>query len=87
MRQNTISIQRTSDRRNVEGTRPVLVSRAEIAKRHRITAMTLASFAVDNIPVNPDTQHIFQDFVDGRIATNEEVDELLHAHYSKIAFG
>lgn len=32
---------------------PTLVSPAEIAKRRRINADTLASFAVDNIPVNP----------------------------------
>lgn len=40
--------------------RPILVSQQEIEKRRRITASTLASFAVDNIPINPDTQHIFK---------------------------
>lgn len=65
--------------------RPILVSRQEIEKRKRINADTLASFAVDNIPVNPDTQHIFDDFVEGRIATNKEVKELLHAHYTELA--
>lgn len=64
---------------------PTLVSPAEIAKRRRINADTLASFAVDNIPVNPDTQHIFDDFTNGKIATSKEVKELLHAHYSAIA--
>ena len=65
--------------------RPILVSQQEIAKRRRINSDTLASFAVDNIPVNPDTQHIFEDFMEGRIATSKEVKELLHAHYTKLA--
>ncbi|AMT97383.1 MULTISPECIES: antitoxin VbhA family protein [Psychrobacter] len=65
--------------------RPILVSQEEIEKRRRITSSTLASFAVDNIPINPDTQHIFKDFVEGKIATNEEVTALLHAHYTKVA--
>lgn len=58
--------------------RPILVSEAEIAKRRRITADTLASFAVDNIPVNPETQCIFDDFLEDKIATNAEVKALLH---------
>ena len=67
--------------------RPVLVSRQEIEKRRRINFDTLGSFAVDNIPVNPDTQHIFQDFEEGKIATSKEVKALLHAHYTKVALG
>ncbi|MGP5120868.1 antitoxin VbhA family protein [Psychrobacter sp. Marseille-P5312] len=67
--------------------RPILVSRQEIEKRRRINFDTLGSFAVDNIPVNPDTQHIFQDFEEGKIATSEEVKALLHAHYTKVALG
>lgn len=67
--------------------RPILVSRQEIEKRRRINFDTLGSFAVDNIPVNPDTQHIFQDFEEGKIATSKEVKALLHAHYTKIALG
>ena len=65
--------------------RPIIVSQQEIEKRRRINFDTLASFAVDNIPVNPDTQHIFKDFEEGRIATSKEVKALLHAHYTKIA--
>ena len=66
--------------------KPVLVSEAEIAKRRRINAETLASFALSDLPpANPETQHIFDDFVEGRIATNEEVVQLLHEHYSAIA--
>lgn len=65
--------------------RPILVSQQEIGKRRRIKFDTLASFAVDKIPVNPDTQHIFKDFEEGRIATSKEVKALLHAHYTKIA--
>ena len=65
--------------------RPILVSQKEIEKRRRINSDTLGSFAVDNIPVNPDTQHIFKDFEEGKIATSKEVKVLLHAHYTKIA--
>lgn len=65
--------------------RPVLVSQAEIEERRRISAWIRGSHAVDNLHPNPDTQHIFDDFVEGRIATNEEVVQLLHEHYSKIA--
>ncbi len=71
--------------RKMSDDRPVLVSEAEIAKRRHSNALTAGSFAVDNIPANPDTQHLFDDFVEGRIATNEELTQLLHAHYSKIA--
>ena len=65
--------------------RPILVSQQEIDKRRCINEFTMGSFAVDNIPVNPDTQHFFHDYVEGRIATNEELKNLLHQHYSKIA--
>lgn len=71
----------------IVGDRPILVSRQEIEKRRRINFDTLGSFAVDNIPVNPDTQHIFQDFEEGKIATSKEVKALLHAHYTKVALG
>lgn len=66
--------------------RPILVSQKEIEKHHRINSDTLGSFAVDNIPVNPDTQRIFKDFEEGKISTNKEVKALLHAHYTKVAF-
>lgn len=66
--------------------KPVVVSQAEIAKRRRINADTLASFALSDLSApNPETQHIFNDWVEGRIATNEEVVQLLHEHYSAIA--
>jgi len=64
---------------------PVIVSQQEIEKRRRINFDTLGSFAVDNIPVNPATQRIFQDFEEGKIATSKEVKALLHAHYTKVA--
>ncbi|OLF40486.1 antitoxin VbhA family protein [Psychrobacter sp. Rd 27.2] len=65
--------------------RPILVSQQEIEERRYIMAITSASFAVDNLPVNPDTQHIFKDYQEGRIATIKEVIALLHAHYTKVA--
>ncbi|MFK3990027.1 antitoxin VbhA family protein [Psychrobacter sp. NPDC064578] len=64
--------------------RAVLVSQDEIAKRRHANAITAGSFSVGNFSVNPDTQHIFEDFVEGRIATIEEVYELLHAHYTEL---
>lgn len=64
--------------------RPILVSQQEIEERRYIMAITSASFAVDNLPVNPDTQHIFKDYQEGRIATIKEVIALLHAHYTKV---
>ena len=60
--------------------RPIIVSQQEIEKRRRINFDTLGSFAVDNIPSNPATQRIFQDFEEGKIATSKEVKALLHAH-------
>ena len=65
--------------------RPVIVSQAEIEKRRCVSAWIRGSHNVDNLRANSETQHIFDDFVEGRIATNEEVNQLLHAHYSKIA--
>lgn len=65
--------------------RPILVSSAEIEKRRQIGAWIRGSHAVDNLHANPDTQHIFKDYEEGRIATTEEVNHLLHEHYSKIA--
>lgn len=62
--------------------RPTLISQEEIESRRRTHLDALANFAVDNIPINPDTQHIFNDYVEGRILTTKEVKELLHAHYS-----
>ena len=64
--------------------RPILVSQQEIDERRRIMAITSGSFAVDNLPINPDTQHIFKDFEEGKIATITEVEALLHAHYTKV---
>lgn len=64
--------------------RPILVSQQEIDKRRYANEITMGSFAVDNIPMNPDTQHFFRDYVEGRIATNEDLVNLLHEYYSEI---
>lgn len=64
--------------------RPILVSQQEIEERRYIMAITSGSFAVDNLPINPDTQHIFKDYEEGRIATIKEVEALLYAHYTKV---
>ncbi len=65
--------------------RPVLVSSAEIERRRQIGAWIRGSHAVDNLHANPDTLHIFKDYEEGRIATTEEVRQLLHEHYSEIS--
>ena len=71
---------------SITNDRPILVSQKEIEKRRRTTASNLASFAVDNIPINSDTQHIFKDFEEGKISINKQEKALLHAHYTKVAF-
>lgn len=68
----------TQDRNN----RPIFISQEEIESQRRTHSDALVNFAVDNIPINPDTQHIFNDYVEGRILTTKEVKELLHAYYS-----
>lgn len=65
--------------------RPILVSPEEVEKRRQIGAWIRGSHAVDNLHANPDTLHIFNDYEEGRIATHEEVVQLLHAHYSLIS--
>lgn len=65
---------------------PIFISQKKIEKRRHINSDTLGSFAVDNISVNSDTQHIFKDFEEGRISTSKEVKSLLHAQYTKVAF-
>lgn len=60
--------------------RPILVSQKKIKKRRCINASTLASFVVDNIPINPDNQHIFKDFEEHRIATIKDME----AYYTLI---
>ena len=65
--------------------RPILVSEQEIEKRRQIGAWIRGSHAVDNLHANPDTLHIFKDYEEGRIATTEEVRQLLHEHYSEIS--
>ena len=46
----------------------------------------LANFAVDNIPINPNTKHIFDDYIEGRIVTSTEVKDQLCIHYTKVGF-
>ena len=65
--------------------RAVLVSKEEIEKRRQMGAWIRGSHAVDNLHANPDTQYIFKDFEEGRIATADEVKQLLHEHYSEIS--
>jgi hypothetical protein len=45
--------------------------------------LVLGSIAVDNSPINPDTRYIFNDFVEGRIATIEEAKAQLTGYYSQ----
>ena len=69
---------------NLESSQRIQVSQEEIAKRRNIQRLVLGSIAVDNSPINPDTRYIFNDFVEGRIATIEEAKAKLIKYYSQI---
>lgn len=69
---------------NSEFLNNVKVSQEEIAKRRNIQRLVLGSIAVDNSPINPETRYIFNDFVEGRIATIEEAKAKLIKYYSQI---
>ena len=68
---------------NLESSQRIQVSQEEIAKRRNIQRLVLGSIAVDNSPINPDTRYIFNDFVEGRIATIEEAKAKLMGYYSQ----
>ena len=68
---------------NLESSQRIQVSQEEIAKRRNIQRLVLGSIAVDNSPINPDTRYIFNDFVEGRIATIEEAKAQLMEYYSQ----
>ncbi|MDE4455232.1 hypothetical protein [Psychrobacter sp. DAB_AL62B] len=69
---------------NSEFSKNVKVSQEEIAKRRILYKHVLGSIGVGDSPINPNTRHIFNDFVEGRIATTEEVREKLIKYYSQI---
>lgn len=68
---------------NLESSQRIQVSQEEIAKRRNIQRLVLGSIAVDNSPINPDTRYIFNDFVEGKIATIEEAKAQLMIYYSQ----
>ena len=68
---------------NLESPQRIQVNQEEIAKRRNIQRLVLGSIAVDNSPINPDTRYIFNDFVEGRIATIEEAKAKLMGYYSQ----
>ena len=68
---------------NLESSQRIQVSQEEIAKRRNIQRLVLGSIADDNSPINPDTRYIFNDFVEGRIATIEEAKAQLMEYYSQ----
>lgn len=68
---------------NLESSQRIQVSQEEIAKRRNIQRLVLGSIAVDNSPINPETRYIFNDFVEGRIATIEEAKAQLTGYYSQ----
>lgn len=45
--------------------------------------MVIGSIAVDNSPINPETRYIFNDFVEGKIATIEEAKAKLMGYHSQ----
>ena len=61
-----------------------LVSRQEIARRKKNQRITNAIFAVDNLKPNPRTQHIFDDYANGRISSISEAIKKLDAHYGVV---
>ena len=69
---------------NLDFSENVKVSQEEIAKRRILHKHVLGSIGVGDSPINPKTRHIFNDFVEGRTATTEEVREKLIKYYSQI---
>ena len=69
---------------SLELSKNVKVSQEEIAKRRILHKNVLGSIGVGDSPINPKTRHIFNDFVEGRTATTEEVREKLIKYYSQI---
>ena len=68
---------------NLESPQRIQVNQEEIAKRRNIQRLVLGSIAVDNSPINSETRYIFNDFVEGRIATIEEAKAKLMGYYSQ----
>lgn len=58
------------------------MTEAEITKRKQAQTTTRAIFAVDNLTPNPETQHIFDDYADGKLATVDEAIKALDKHYN-----
>lgn len=54
----------------------------EITKRKQAQTTTRAIFAVDNLAPNPETQHIFNYYANGKLATVEEAIKALDQHYN-----
>lgn len=54
----------------------------EITKRKQAQRQTRAIFAIDNLKPNPETQHIFDNFTTGKIATVEQAIQELDKHYN-----
>lgn len=69
---------------NLEFSKNIKVSQEEIAKRRIIHKHVLGSIGVGDSPINPETRHIFNDFVEGRTATIAEAKEKLIKYYSQI---
>ena len=60
------------------------LSDKEIARRKKAQRTTRAIFAVDNLKPNSATQHIFDDYANGRISSASEAIKRLDAHYGII---
>lgn len=69
--------------RNSPEYRRIKISSEEVTKRRRIQRHSLGSFAVDNLPMNPETRFLFNDYVEGKIATKKEVKDVLIAYYTQ----
>lgn len=58
------------------------LSKTEIEKRKKNQRLTNAMFAVDDLRPNPHTQHIFDDYANGNLATLDEAIKELDKHYN-----
>lgn len=59
-----------------------ILTETEIIKRKQAQNQTRAIFAVDKLKPNPETQHIFDNFSTGKIATVEQAIQELDKHYN-----
>lgn len=58
------------------------LSKTELERRKKNQRLANAIFAVDNLRPNPNTQHIFDDYANGNLATVDEAIKELDKYYN-----